>query len=112
MGMKLPNGRQAIIDERKLVDYCLSADHDEGKHKAVLFQELLGLGPEDFPQLASALRHAAVECEAVPGTADGYGQRYVVDFEMSGPRGGITVRSAWIVRTNESLPRLATCYII
>ncbi len=34
--MKLPNGDQAIIDERKLVDYCLNADHEEGKHKAVL----------------------------------------------------------------------------
>ena len=63
--MKLPNGDQAIIDERKLVDYCLSPDHDEGKHKAVLFRELLGMGPEDSPpQLASALRQAAVECEA------------------------------------------------
>jgi hypothetical protein len=110
--MNLPNRDQAIIDERKLLDYCLSLDHDEGKHKAVLFRELLGLGQEDTPRLTAAIRQAVVACEAVLGAADCYGQRYVVDFEMSGPRGAVTVRSAWIVRTDEILPRLVTCYIM
>ena len=32
--MKLPHGDKAIIDQRKVVNYCLSPDHDDGKHKA------------------------------------------------------------------------------
>ncbi len=110
--MKLPNGDNAIIDERKLVDYCLSLVHDEGKHKAALFRELLGLGVADAPRLLTALREAAAQRDAVPGAVDAYGERYVVDFGMIGPRGAVTVRSAWIVRTGEAPPRLVTCYIM
>jgi hypothetical protein len=29
-----------------VVDYCLSPDHDDGKHKARLFENLLGLKRE------------------------------------------------------------------
>ena len=110
--MHLPNGENAVIDERKLVDYCLSLDHDEGKHKAVLFSELLGLGETDAPRLMTALREAATTRDASEGAVDQYGQRYVIDFEMIGPRGTVTVRSAWIIRTGETLPRLVTCYIM
>jgi hypothetical protein len=35
--MKLPDGDKAIIDQRKIIDYSLSPDHDDGKHKARLF---------------------------------------------------------------------------
>ena len=38
--MKLPHGDKVIIDQRKVVDYCLSPDHDDGKHKARLFENL------------------------------------------------------------------------
>jgi hypothetical protein len=44
--MKLPYGDKVIIDKRKVVDYCLSPDHDDGKHKARLFEHLLGLKRE------------------------------------------------------------------
>jgi hypothetical protein len=110
--MFLPNGEQAIIDEQKLVDYCLNVEHDEGAHKAWLFRRLLGLGQEDVELLIAALRDAAATGNAVQGATDRYGRRYVIDFPMTGPAGRPVVRSAWIVRTGESLPRLVTCYIL
>ncbi len=110
--MLLPNGERAIIDQRKLSDYCLSPEHDEGAHKARLFGRLLGLGQEDVEQLIAELRSAAASGNAVPGVLDRYGQRYVIDFPMTGPAGGTVVRSAWIIRTSETLPRLVTCYIL
>jgi hypothetical protein len=110
--MKLPNGDRAIIDSRKLRGYCLSDEHDEGRHKSRLFFEILGLSPKDSPQLIAALREAVARREAVPDRADQYGQRYVIDFEMAGPTRVATVRSAWIVRTHETVPRLVTCYIM
>jgi hypothetical protein len=108
--MTLPHGDRAIIDQRKILDYCLSLEHDEGKHKARLFRDLLGLTVENAERLVVALREAAVQGVAVPGVADRYGQRYIIDFEMLGPAGIVGVRSAWIVRTGELVPRLVTCY--
>jgi hypothetical protein len=110
--MELPHGERAIIDERKVTEYCLSTEHDEGSHKALLFRRLLGLGLEDAELLIAALRKAARTSDATLGRTDRYGQRYVIDFTMAGPAGRGVVRSAWIIRTGETVPRLATCYIL
>ena len=109
--LRLPNGDRAIVDPRKLKDYCLSFDHDDGRHKARLFRERVGLQRDDADLLLDALRRAAASGDAVPGGANAYGRRYVVDFEFQGPGGTATVRSVWIVRTGEAEPRLVTCYI-
>lgn len=110
--MRLPNGDRAVIDQRKLVDYCLSPEHDEGKHKANLYHDLLGLTLADAPRLYAALQETASHGEAMPGVADRYGQRYIIEFAMAGPVRNATIRSAWIMRTGEVVPRLVTCYII
>jgi hypothetical protein len=62
--------------------------------------------------LLDALREAAVSDNAVPGRLDRYGQWYVIDFEFVGPTGRATLRSAWIIRPDETAPRLVTCYIL
>lgn len=110
--MKLPDGDRAIVDERKIVDYCLSEEHDDGKHKARLFREILGVTLENAGLLLDALKEAAAAGEAVPGKLDRYGQRYVIDFALRRPGGTATVRSAWIVLTGERFPRLVSCYIL
>lgn len=92
--MRLPDGDRAISDERKIVDYCLSEEHDDGKHKARLFREILGITLDNAELLLDALRGAAVAEETVPGKLDHYGQRYVIDFALQGPKGTATVRSA------------------
>ena len=110
--MRMPNGDKAIINVAKIIAYCLSPDHDEGKHKALLFKSVLGIDLSHSDLLIAALCRAARESEAVPGVSDKYGTRYVIDFEMTGPRGTALVRSAWIIRNGEELPRLVTCYIL
>jgi hypothetical protein len=45
--MKLPNGESAILDLRKIHDYCLSLVHPRGKHKARVFELVLGMTAED-----------------------------------------------------------------
>jgi hypothetical protein len=55
---------------------------------------------------------AAQQEEAVATTADSYGQRYTVDFTLQGPNGSSLVRSCWIVRAGEEIPRLVSCYVI
>ena len=110
--VKLPQGDQAIIDPRKLTDYVLSSEHDDGKHKAVLFRELLGITADRVDLLIDGLRQAAIDADVQPGRLDRYGQRYVVDFDLLGPAGRALVRAVWIVPSGQTLPRLVTCYIL
>lgn len=109
--MKLPNGERAIIDPRKLMDYCLNPEHEDGKHKAILFDEMVGITRENADLLLDALQYAAAHDDGVPGNHDKYGQRYVIDFQFAGPGGTANIRSAWIIRTGEDVPRLVSCYI-
>ncbi len=110
--MKLPNAEQALIDPRKLTDYCLNREHDDGKHKAGLFEELLAISLASSDRLIEMLERAARESDAVAGRRDQYGQRYVIDFQAQGVSETFTMRSAWIIRTDETFPRLVTCYIL
>lgn len=107
--MKLPNGSQATIDSRKVTDYCLSPDHEDGQHKAYLFSTMLGLTLDNANLLLDALRIAAATEEATLDKQDQYGQRYVIDFPFTGPSRATTIRSAWIIGPNSSVPRLVTC---
>ena len=45
--MKSPNGVRAVVDIEKLRDYCLSAQHPEGRHKARVFLSVLGMASAD-----------------------------------------------------------------
>ncbi|WP_435794482.1 DUF6883 domain-containing protein [Micromonospora zamorensis] len=42
------------------------------------------------------------------GRADDFGQRWNVDLPLTGPDGTITVRTAWIVESGASAPRMVT----
>lgn len=53
--MLIPHSENAFIDIRKLRDYCLNPDHDEGKHKAQLFLSILGITANDAEELRQIL---------------------------------------------------------
>jgi hypothetical protein len=110
--MKLPNGEQAVVDPRKLLAYSLDPEHDEGRHKARLFDTLLGVNLGNAEDLIRSLEHAARLVDAAEGKLDQYGQRYTIDFVFAGPAGTAKIRSAWIIRSGENFPRLVTCYIL
>jgi hypothetical protein len=111
--MKLPNGASAVVDIAKLRGYCLSAQHPEGRHKARVFLATLGMLVTDADRLREILLSAAAANEDVSMTgADEYGYRYTMDAHVVfGSRGAI-VRSAWIIKTGEEFPRLASCYVL
>lgn len=66
MTQRLPNGGQAILDMRKIEDYCLAPSHPRGRHKARVFREALGLQRSDASWLRDALLEAAQSDEALP----------------------------------------------
>jgi hypothetical protein len=110
--MLLPNREQAVVDLAKLIGYCLDADHPRGRHKARVFASALGITHAEASFLRETLLIVALEHEVTPALADQYGQRYVLDFMMDGPKGEVAVRSSWIVRTDEDFPRLTSCYVL
>jgi|SRR5579859_3783564 len=110
--MKLPNAERALVDEKKLREYCLNPIHPRGRHKARVFASALGIYQENADILRQALLIAAVRNEAVAGEHDKFGRRYMLDFEMIGPAGSASVRSSWIVLAGEDCPRLTSCYVL
>lgn len=65
--MKIPNGDKAVVDVRKLKDYCLNPSHEIGKHKARVFKGALDLTIDDCEFLRSRLLEAAGSDRAVMG---------------------------------------------
>jgi len=109
--MKLPNGKHAIVDNRKLQAYCLNSQHPRGRNKARVFASV-GIREADAEELRTALLAAASNAEARLGVANPYGQRYVVDFDLARQGRTVRIRSTWIVRIGEGLPRLTSCYVL
>jgi hypothetical protein len=110
--MRLPNGDKALVDLRKLQDYCLNADHPRGQHKARVFKRALGWTSSDAERVHRRLLKVARTDNAIFLGADDYGQRYAVDFVAEDAGADVTVRSLWIVRHGEDFPRFATCYVL
>jgi hypothetical protein len=108
---KLPNPQNAVVETRKLRDYCLSPEHPRGRHKARVFASALGLTVDDSQELRRALLAAALSEEALVAEEDQYGQRYMLDFEMSTEMGSAVVRSGWMVRSGEDFPRFISCWV-
>lgn len=107
--MIIPNAEGAVIDIRKLRDYCLNLLHDEGRHKARLFAAV-GVTVEDAEALREILLQAVKTEEAVLGRRDEYGQRYIVDFTLEWRGRRAEIRSGWIIEHHLDIPRLTTCY--
>jgi hypothetical protein len=110
--MKLPSGERANVPIEKLRDYCLNPTHRVGGHKAHVFESVLGLTSTHAEELRQRLLSIAQTGDAVLGMQNAYGQRYVVDFEMTTPVGTAVVRSTWIVLVAEDIPRLTSCYVL
>ena len=109
--MKLPNGERAILDRRKLEEYCLNPHHPRGRNKARVFASV-GIGQADSDVLREALLAAARNSEAVQAGLSAHAERYTVDFDLVLPVRTVKIRSTWIVRTGEDLPRLTSCFVL
>ena len=77
-----------------------------------MFESVLGLTATHAEALQQRLLAVARTGEAVLGIRNAYGQRYIVDFEMTTSVGTAVVRNTWIVLTGEDVPRLTSCYVL
>lgn len=110
--MKLPNPENAIIEDSKLSGYCLNPYHSDGQHKARVFKSALNLDIDTMEELKASLLEAVKTQDATPDRRNSYGQKYVIDFMMTRGSNTATIHSVWIVRDDENMPRLVTCYVL
>lgn len=108
--MLIPNAENAAVDIRKLRDYCLSLEHDDGKHKARLFSSILGMTADNAEELRQILLEVVKVQEAQLGRRDEFEQRYTLDFTVEWQNRSATLRSGWIVEHGSEMPKLTTCY--
>ena len=108
--MKIPNAERAVVDIRKLREYCLDPQHHKGKHKACLFTSLLDTDADDAEGLRNALLEAVKNQDAQLADRDAYGQRYTLDFTLNWRGKQATIRSAWIIEINTDFPKLTTAF--
>jgi hypothetical protein len=108
--MIIPNAESAVVDIRKLRDYCLNLEHDEGKHKARLFLSILGMTAENAEELRQILLEVVRSHKAQLGRLDEFGQRYILDFTLEWQDRSATVRSSWIIERDSNMPKLTSCY--
>ena len=106
----IPNAQNAVVDIRKLRDYCLNLKHDEGKHKTRLFSSILGITSADAENLRKILLEKVKSQEVQPGRRDEFGQRYTIDFKLKWKGRSANIRSGWIIEHNSNIPKLTTCY--
>ena len=109
---RLPHGDEAILDIRKIEDYCLNSLHPRGRHKARVFREALGLQRSDASWLQDALLNAARVEEAVEIGADEWGSRWRLDARLTRQGRTAVVRTIRVVRSGGRIPRFVTCWVL
>ncbi|MET8547436.1 WXG100 family type VII secretion target [Micromonospora zamorensis] len=103
-----PDFTQAEIDSRKITAYAMNPDHPVGKNKYRVINSATGLGPDDADAILQQIREGVLAGKPLLGRADEFGQRWNVDLPLTGPDGTITVRTAWILESGASAPRMVT----
>lgn len=110
--MILPLAESTFIDDRKLLNYCLSEEHPIGKYKARVFKSALNITIENYLYLKESIETAVLTNEAVFVETTDYGDIYYVDFELINPPKSSIVRTSWILKYGENFPRMTSCYVL
>ena len=84
--MRLANGHRAHLGT-KLEDYVLSVTHREGRHKARMFESVLGVTASSADVLRRALLDAAAADEAEARGDTGFVNMYVFRVPLSTAKG-------------------------
>lgn len=112
MTTRLPHGDRAVLDIRKVRDYCLSPAHPRGRHKAQVFRGALDVGRGDAEWLRDVLLETARDGDASRLATDAWGSHWRIDVTIRRHGKSAVVRTIWIVRTGENVPRFVTCWVL
>ncbi len=77
-----------------------------------MFRQALGFQQSDAGWLRDALLEAAAASDALMVAADAWGIHWRLDVAIRRQRKRAVVRTLWIVRAGEDLPRFVTCWVL
>ena len=95
-----------------VVEPATQPSHPLGRHKARVFESALGYRQADFHDLIDQIRQGILHSESEATDPVPHGDRFRVDVPIAGPGGRVVVRTLWIIRKNEDVPRLTSAYPI
>jgi hypothetical protein len=111
--MYLPNA--SMIDRNQILEkveqYCLSTEHEYGKHKALLFQRLLGISQTNSEILLDAIFSASQTNQAFFVKTTPYCDIYNIVFSLTTDVSTCRIRTGWCVKHETQVPHLSTAYI-
>jgi hypothetical protein len=106
----LPNAPFAEVPVEKLLAYLLDTSHELGRHKARVFRSI-GYDLNHLAMLRADLRALALKNEATLDSTTPFGVKWRVSGVIVGPNGrGLRIRTIWIVRVGELVPRFVTAF--
>jgi len=100
-----------IINSRKLTHYALNRDSPKGKHKAILFEKLLGFTKENYTHLLEQLEKKSLSAEITYHSEDQYGKRYTTELLIEGIEAQ-RVKTGWLIAPEAKEAHLVTLYVI
>ena len=103
---------QLTIDTTKLTKYALNPKSEKGRHKARVFEAVLGYTQSNYQSLLAQIQAQALNAPAKTIRTDKFGVHLQVDLEIIGPNGKTAiVRTGWLVEPNSDTARLTTLYL-
>lgn len=110
---RLRHSADLIFDVRKIEDHCLSPTHPRERHEARVFRQALDFerGDADAAWLRDILLEAARSEEAQQIVANEWGVQWRLDVTVRRRGKSAVVRTIWIVRAGEDIPRFVTCWV-
>lgn len=101
-----------VIDPRKLTEYALNPDAPKGRHKALVFERVLGYTRENHEHLLRQIRSQAPSATIVFHSEDQFGRRYRADLVIRGVDGQqATICTGWFAPEGGDEVRLATLWV-
>lgn len=112
IGKPLAKADEAVFEIEKLTLYALNPEHEDGRHKAIVFASALGFELQHAQELR-ALILEAVKTAAVTNVRVGvHGLQPEVLVQIQGRNGKTKyVVTAWELAGREQIPRLITLYV-
>jgi filamentous hemagglutinin len=84
------------IEEDKFTKYLLNPNNKTGKHKAYVFDRVLGYNLSNYKQLIKAIRGGLTKYPVVKIEASEHGLKYTVIMQITGTKGRAAVVTGWI----------------
>jgi hypothetical protein len=108
----IPNADNAVLDIRKLRDYCLDTHHDLGGHKARVFRSVLSIDRSDADWLREEILRAIANADARQTKQNAYGDHYAAKITVTRQNRTAVINTTWIIRHNEDFPRFTSAWVI